>query len=262
MGSFRGRLQTGRRVRRDERTPVEVGRRPARAFGRSLVLSALVVVTAVVPVAHAAIAQGRSVTDLMSTEEMPSTVAALTALPGQGQVPASLQAAGAEVDRDMDAASRELERDEILPGCDGLAPEHSSPNGQVPDTDLCVLWDGRTRVRADFAFALVRLNEAYVARFGADLCMTSGYRSLADQRRIKAQRGYWAATPGTSNHGYGLAVDFCTDQLSTSRYNWLRDVGPNYGIDNPLWARTTKIERWHWEYTDAVESETGGASAD
>ncbi|MCL2454694.1 MAG: M15 family metallopeptidase [Micrococcales bacterium] len=234
-------------------------------FGRTGVLVALAASTVVVPVAQGALASG-SVAGGFGPEGLPSTVSVLTALSVDGQMPASLQASGALVDRDLETASRNLSRAERLPGCDGRPPSRSAANGQVPTSDLCTLWDGRTQVRADFAVALAELNQEYSARFGADLCLTSGYRTLAEQRAVRALRGHMAATPGKSNHGLGLAVDFCTDQLTTARYNWLRANGPRFGVDNPPWARPggSKPERWHWEFTAAVAKDNSysGSTAD
>jgi zinc D-Ala-D-Ala carboxypeptidase len=234
--------------------------RGTRLAGRAAVLVSLLAATVVVPVTQGALANGLSVNAIINPAELPTTVSALTAVSGDAQLPASLQAAGL-VDREGEEASRNFSRDGLLPGCDGHKPTKLSPNGQLPQSDLCTLWDGHTQVRADYAMALAGLNEDFVAKFGVDLCMVSGYRTLAEQRAVKAKKGYLAATPGKSNHGLGLAVDFCTDQLTTARYNWLRTNGPRWGIDNPEWARTTKIERWHWEFTAAVESDNSYTGA-
>ena len=71
-----------------------------------------------------------------------------------------------------------------------------------------------------------------------------------------------AATPGTSEHRWGLAVDLCdgVQKGSGSRFQWLRDNAPAYGWDNPDWARnggSGPYEPWHWEY---VAGETAGQS--
>ncbi len=44
---------------------------------------------------------------------------------------------------------------------------------------------------------------------------------LAEQYTLKAQKGGLAATPGKSNHGWGLAVDICGLQPGTSRWTWM-----------------------------------------
>ncbi len=146
----------------------------------------------------------------------------------------------------------------VLPGCDGEAAGTGS-NGQIPSSELCTLWDGRTQVRADAAVALAELNEAYKAAWGESMCITDGFRSYSQQVATKAAKGYLAAVPGTSNHGWGLAVDICPETYSGSRWDWLAANAPAYGWDNPDWARPggSKYEPWHWEYTAGV-TQMGG----
>lgn len=48
-----------------------------------------------------------------------------------------------------------------------------------------------------------------------------------------------AARPGTSNHGWGLAVDIIMNQAAV---NWLRRNAGRFGF------RTIADEPWHWEY--------------
>lgn len=73
-----------------------------------------------------------------------------------------------------------------------------------------------------------------------------------------------SASPGTSNHGWGLAVDLCPSAYSGDAGRWLHEVGPAYGWANPAWAHRGgdgPCSPWHWEYTDAVteiEALTGG----
>jgi D-alanyl-D-alanine carboxypeptidase len=140
----------------------------------------------------------------------------------------------------------------VLPGCDGVVHDRRMANGGVPAADLCTLWDGKHRLRSDAAVALAKVNLAYHARFGHDMCISDAYRTLAQQYAVKAARGGFAATPGTSEHGWGLAVDLC-DGVSSGRttYWWLRNNAPAYGWDNPDWARaggSGPHENWHWEY--------------
>lgn len=56
-----------------------------------------------------------------------------------------------------------------------------------------------------------------------------------------------AAVPGTSNHGWGLAIDFSERRLGVERplsnksIAWLTKNGPSFG-----WWNTVKSENWHW----------------
>ncbi len=142
------------------------------------------------------------------------------------------------------------------PGCD-VAVDEGVANGQVPQDQLCSPWDGAKQVRADAAEALAELNEAYVARFGEPMCIADGYRSYDQQVATKAAKGYLAATPGTSNHGWGLAVDLCAETYAGDRWDWLAQQAQTSGWDNPDWARPggSKYEPWHWEFVDAVAAQ-------
>jgi zinc D-Ala-D-Ala carboxypeptidase len=160
-------------------------------------------------------------------------------------------------------ASRSGER-AVLPGCDGVARITDAPNGQLPSSQLCTLWTARHRLRADAAVALAKLNVAYKERFGHDICLTDSYRTLSAQVHLRAAKPGLAAVPGTSEHGYGLAVDLCDGVergSGNSRYQWLRDNGPAYGWDNPAWALpggSGPNEAWHWEYLAGEKSGSGG----
>lgn len=126
----------------------------------------------------------------------------------------------------------------------------SGLNGNVPDAALCTLpgaldADGRAQARAVAAY--VAMNEEFRAEFGRDLTVTSTYRTFAKQQSTKASKGYWAATPGWSNHGFGLAIDI---QASPLEKRWVQSNGPRFGWWHPLWARADgrKPENWHYEY--------------
>lgn len=127
-------------------------------------------------------------------------------------------------------------------------------NGRLPASMLAVIpWDGRERVRNYALPSLVRLNATFRAAFGHDLIVNEGYRDLATQERYYAKPPSGAGTaakPGTSNHGWGLAVDL---KLRGGEYAWMLANAPRYGWINPLWARDGKgiEEPWHWEHVGA-----------
>ena len=84
------------------------------------------------------------------------------------------------------------------------------PNGMIPASGLCPLWGAAGESLAPGAAASFNaMSKAYAAQTGVPLCVTDSYRSLPDQISIKAKRGRFAATPGTSRHGLGRAVDLC-----------------------------------------------------
>ncbi|MGN0111990.1 MAG: D-alanyl-D-alanine carboxypeptidase family protein, partial [Cellulosimicrobium funkei] len=128
-------------------------------------------------------------------------------------------------------------------------------NGQIPASALCELsFAPGEQLRCDAAHQIEALNEKYREAFGANLSVTDSYRSYASQVAVKASRGYFAAPPGMSNHGWALALDLGggIQSYGTAQYEWMRANAPAYGWENPEWARAggSKNEPWHWEYGD------------
>jgi len=103
------------------------------------------------------------------------------------------------------------------------------------------------------------LNKAFRAEFGRNIKMTDSYRSYSSQVATKANKGWLAATPGYSNHGWGLALDIAgpESQWNTTERNWMVKNAPTYGWISPDWAQTTKPEPWHWEYAGPSVSAVG-----
>jgi LAS superfamily LD-carboxypeptidase LdcB len=100
---------------------------------------------------------------------------------------------------------------------------------------------------------LAKLNIAYRQHFGTNICISGTYRTISEQVRLKGEKPGLAATPGTSEHGWGLAADLCNgpDRYGSAQYVWLRDNGAAYGWGNPDWALpggSGPREPWHWEY--------------
>ncbi|MGW6003600.1 D-alanyl-D-alanine carboxypeptidase family protein [Oerskovia enterophila] len=126
-------------------------------------------------------------------------------------------------------------------------------NGTIPANLLCApSFAPGELVRCDAAYQLEQLNAAYVAAFGTNITVTSSYRSYASQVAVKAQKGFLAAAPGTSNHGMAQALDLGggISSFGSAQYSWMRANAPAYGWENPEWARQggSKPEAWHWEY--------------
>ncbi len=86
---------------------------------------------------------------------------------------------------------------------------------------------------------------ADAARDGVNLIVIDAYRPLADQHRLADELGLykeggWAAVPGTSQHGWGRAVDLTLDDAALA---WMREHASKYGF-----VETVPREPWHWEY--------------
>lgn len=125
------------------------------------------------------------------------------------------------------------------------------PNGLIPARYLCPLPQPGRQLRADAALAFYKLNAAYKAHFGVQMCLTDSYRPLAEQQRIYADRPGMAAVPGHSNHGWGTAVDLCggVQSQGSAQFNWLQANSKRYEFFHPSWAYSSPFEPWHWEYT-------------
>jgi murein DD-endopeptidase MepM/ murein hydrolase activator NlpD len=124
-------------------------------------------------------------------------------------------------------------------------------NGLIPTSRLCTVASVH-RLRCDAAAAYRSLSKAYRARFGRPLCITDSYRSYAAQVDLYARKPSLAALPGTSNHGWGIAVDLCggIQSFGTAQYRWMTAHAGTYGWVHPAWARQggNREEPWHWEF--------------
>ena len=129
------------------------------------------------------------------------------------------------------------------------------PNGLIPAAALCPVGIGSHLLRCDAAESLRALSAAHTAAFGGPLCVTDSYRTFAAQVRLYGVKPALAAVPGTSNHGWGLAVDLCggAQSFGTAEYAWLARTAPLFGWSNPPWARPGRgrEEPWHWEFVGA-----------
>ncbi|MFN8081694.1 MAG: M15 family metallopeptidase [Kineosporiaceae bacterium] len=126
-------------------------------------------------------------------------------------------------------------------------------NGEIPLEALCPLWSAPGHyLRADAAYAFDQLAAEYGRSFGKPLCVTDSYRSYAEQVRVKAEKPSLAATPGTSNHGWGTAVDLCggIQDFDSAQHRWMILNAPAFGWFHPGWAERTGTmpEPWHWEF--------------
>lgn len=120
-------------------------------------------------------------------------------------------------------------------------------NGQVPASALASLGVGEHRLHAPAAGAFRQMAADAKAQ-GVTIGVNESYRSLAEQQQLANQLGLYsqggkAAAPGTSNHGWGLALDL---QLDGRAQQWMRDNAYKYGF-----AEDVPREPWHWTYRPA-----------
>ena len=114
----------------------------------------------------------------------------------------------------------------------------SFANGRAPASALASIPGGM--LRHDAAAAWNAMNAEAKRRWGIELRPlgpNSSYRTVTQQVLMKNLHGGNAATPGTSNHGWGLAVDVATKQM-----RWIIDqIGERYG-----WAKKWSDASWEW----------------
>jgi hypothetical protein len=120
------------------------------------------------------------------------------------------------------------------------------PNGQLPASELAPIHQGQ--LRKDCAAAWNALN-VEARSLGCELYPTgskSSYRSYAQQVELYNAylngTGNLAAVPGTSNHGWGTAVDLATYDMRSM----VDRIGAKYGYAKS-WS-DAQSEWWHIVY--------------
>jgi len=127
------------------------------------------------------------------------------------------------------------------------------PNGMLDPASLCRLWGtSRHVLRYDAANAFNALSKFHQRVKGRPICVTDSYRTYAEQVDVYRRKPALAAVPGTSRHGWGIALDLgCGIQsFGTTAYRWMKTYGPRFGWVHPRWAEPSGSmpEPWHWEF--------------
>ena len=118
-------------------------------------------------------------------------------------------------------------------------------NGQLPETTMEPVGQSGHRLWGPAAQAWRSAVDAARAD-GIDLTITDSYRNydqqvdLVNRKGLYSQGGY-GAVPGTSNHGWGLAVDVDVTQQRT--LDWMRTNAYRFGF-----VEAVPREPWHWEF--------------
>lgn len=138
-------------------------------------------------------------------------------------------------------------------GCSAEIPGDEVANGELGTEHLCEISDVHV-LHPDAAAAFVALDAAYAEESGESLagCVTDSYRSYEQQLELSARKPGLAAVPGTSSHGWGLAVDVgCgAETYDGELHEWLSRHAAEFGWHNPAWAQAdgSRPEPWHWEF--------------
>ncbi len=130
-------------------------------------------------------------------------------------------------------------------------------NGQIPPEALQPIpWAPHESLRPDALAALISMNDEWRRISNKNIGITDAYRTF-DEQVIIARRNKGtglAATPGQSNHGWGVAIDINENPgrmtFSSPLYIWLKTNGPRFGYYHPQFAEPdgSAPEPWHFEY--------------
>jgi hypothetical protein len=166
---------------------------------------------------------------------------------------ADLRARAQATGRELRGAWTRLDAARLAAGASCRSTPTTAANGFLPGAALCPLAGApHHRLRADAAADFARLTAASLAERGTALCVTDAYRSYAEQVDVFARKPRLAAVPGTSRHGFGVALDLgCgIESFGTEAHRWMQANGPRYGWVHPAWAAPggSMPEPWHWEH--------------
>ena len=120
-------------------------------------------------------------------------------------------------------------------------------NGRIPAGALSEVGSTGHRLAAPAAAAMEGLLRA-ARQDGVTIGITDSYRGYDEQVDLARRKGLYAqgglaAAPGTSDHGWGLAVDLDLDARAQA---WMRANAGRFGF-----AENTPREPWHWKFTAA-----------
>jgi hypothetical protein len=130
-----------------------------------------------------------------------------------------------------------------------------SENGKLAASELSVIPGGR--LRKDAAVAWLAMRHFIGTENGVWVCPTSqrtSYRCFADQQYFwnlyQCGQGALAARPGTSNHGWGIAVDLPTAAMQAA----VRECGHRFGwgIRGGQLPSDAPSEAWHTTFHPGV----------
>ncbi len=117
-------------------------------------------------------------------------------------------------------------------------------NGRIPPAELSPIDGTSHRMWPPAARSFEAMRSAAAAD-GVTIGITDSYRAYDAQVDVAARKGLYAqgglaAVPGTSRHGWGMALDL---DLDTAAQTWMREHGSQYGF-----VENVPRESWHWEY--------------
>jgi LAS superfamily LD-carboxypeptidase LdcB len=112
-------------------------------------------------------------------------------------------------------------------------------NGKIDANALVKIDNQGNALRPDAAAAFKSMRRA-ARKAGVNIVLSgaqSGYRDYDTQVALKASKGNLAATPGTSNHGWGMAIDVGPEARA-----WIAKHGQKWGFFQ------LPSESWHFDW--------------
>jgi D-alanyl-D-alanine carboxypeptidase len=117
-------------------------------------------------------------------------------------------------------------------------------NGRIPSSALSQIAGTSHQLWAPAARSFEALLQAARAD-GVSIGITDSYRTYETQVDLVRRKGLYsqgglAAAPGTSMHGWGVAVDLSLDAGAQA---WMRENAGRFGF-----VENVAREPWHWQY--------------
>lgn len=117
-------------------------------------------------------------------------------------------------------------------------------NGRIPSEALTVIEGTPHKLWAPAARSFEAMRSAAAAE-GVTIGITDSYRTYESQVDLVHRKGLYsqgglAAEPGTSKHGWGIALDL---KLDSTAQAWIRANGSRFGF-----VENVPREPWHWQY--------------
>lgn len=111
---------------------------------------------------------------------------------------------------------------------------------------------GNHKLNSEAAVAYLKMVAAAKAA-GVEWGITDSYRTLEAQKDVAKRKGLYskgglAAQPGTSNHGWGSALDLNFKVGKGNALEWLKKNAATYGFTN------IPREPWHWEHKQSAKN--------
>jgi len=94
------------------------------------------------------------------------------------------------------------------------------------------------------------ITDSYRTYEGQNKIFDWDYYNKTKKKRKKGTSGTPAAYPGTSNHGWGAAVDIGV-KYGDKAHNWLTKNASRFGFSNPF--KDPRTEPWHWEHLSSAK---------